>query len=110
MIDLFTGSGGLLDRVAVPDRKIRQTHGCRVSMARLCPLRQAPLSEVHAKMTIMKDVPAYPKKTFEDGYVDGFQSLKPDVVPTVPRPYEAPLGTTPYQWGFRLGQDGARAA
>ena len=61
-------------------------------------------------MSIVKNIPAYPSKTFNDGYLDGYQSLRPGVVPSVPPYNKVPTGLTPYQWGFTLGEDDARAA
>lgn len=59
-------------------------------------------------MSIAKNIPANPRKTFSEGYLDGYQSLKPDVVPTIPTNSSTAISLTAYQWGFTLGEDDAR--
>lgn len=60
-------------------------------------------------MTIVKNIPANPGRTFEDGYRDGYQSLRPGDAPIVATSLKPPIGVTAYQWGFTLGEDDARA-
>lgn len=60
-------------------------------------------------MSIAKNIPKNSDKTFGEGYLDGFQSLNPAVVPKIPPYSKTPNGLTPYQWGFILGEDDARA-
>jgi hypothetical protein len=43
---------------------------------------------------------------FENGYIAGWQSLKPGSVPTIPS-YAVPAGKTPYQHGYELGRKAA---
>jgi hypothetical protein len=45
-------------------------------------------------------------KTFQDGYIDGYQSVRPGTLPSIPS-YAIPIGKTPYQWGFMMGEEDA---
>lgn len=58
-------------------------------------------------MTIENDIPANPNQTFQDGYIDGYQSVRPGVLPAIPS-HAIPIGLTPYQWGYKMGQEDAR--
>jgi hypothetical protein len=42
-------------------------------------------------------------KTFEDGYLDGWHSVKPGTNPSIPS-YAIPAGKTPYQHGYERGR------
>lgn len=43
---------------------------------------------------------------FQQGYIDGWQSVKPGSVPTIPS-YAIPAGKTAYEHGFELGKQAA---
>lgn len=43
------------------------------------------------------------EKTFTDGYMDGWHSVKPGTDPGIPA-HAIPAGKTPYQHGFELGR------
>lgn len=58
-------------------------------------------------MTIEKDISANPGKTFSQGYTDGYRSIRSGVLPSIPS-YRIPIGLTPYQWGFKMGEEDAR--
>ncbi|RCW82012.1 hypothetical protein C7476_109194 [Phyllobacterium bourgognense] len=60
-------------------------------------------------MSVAKNIPRNAHKTFDEGYIDGYQSLRPDAVPTIPSFSKTPIGLTAYQWGFIIGEDDARA-
>jgi len=40
---------------------------------------------------------------FFDGYIDGWQSVKPDSIPRLPA-LQLPDGVSPYDYGFELGR------
>ena len=52
-------------------------------------------------------IPPNPEKSFTDGYLDGFHSLKKGVNPAIPA-HAIPAGKTPYQHGFELGRSKAQ--
>jgi hypothetical protein len=47
-----------------------------------------------------------PDKTFTDGYIEGWQSIRPGEVPAIPA-HSIPAGKTPYQHGLDLGEEAA---
>jgi len=46
------------------------------------------------------------QKTFTEGYIAGYQSVRPGASPAVPA-YAVPAGKTPYQYGYDLGKQKA---
>jgi hypothetical protein len=48
------------------------------------------------------------ERTFEEGFIDGYRSVQPGAPISVP-PHTVPAGKTPYEWGFELGAQAARA-
>jgi hypothetical protein len=45
-------------------------------------------------------------KTFPDGYIDGWHSIRPGDTPAVPS-HATPAGKTPYEYGYGLGKQRA---
>lgn len=43
---------------------------------------------------------------FFDGYIDGWQSVKPESIPRLP-PVKLPDGVSPYVYGYELGRAAA---
>lgn len=43
---------------------------------------------------------------FRDGYIDGWQSIRPGDTPAVPS-HATPAGKTPYEHGYELGRQRA---
>lgn len=46
---------------------------------------------------------------FRQGYIDGWQSIKPGTVPDIPA-FAIPAGRTAYQHGYALGVERASSA
>lgn len=47
------------------------------------------------------------KTTFADGYVDGWQAIKPGTNPPGIPSTAIPAGWTPYNWGYEKGREAA---
>ncbi|QUT05122.1 hypothetical protein KFK14_19275 [Sphingobium phenoxybenzoativorans] len=47
------------------------------------------------------------KDNFFDGYIDGWQSIKPDSIPKLPA-IKLPEGTSAYRYGFDMGRAAAK--
>lgn len=46
---------------------------------------------------------ASPEKSYSDGFIDGYQSIRgKGVVPAIPA-HAIPAGYSPYSWGFEEG-------
>ena len=43
-----------------------------------------------------------PDQTFEQGYAEGYHSVRPGAPLTYP-PHAVPAGRTPYEWGYECG-------
>lgn len=48
------------------------------------------------------------QKTFEEGYIEGWHSVRPGSNPDIPA-YAVPAGKTPYEYGFELGRRRAQS-
>jgi hypothetical protein len=55
----------------------------------------------------MSTVQDKPGKSFTDGYLDGWHSIRPGNNPAIPA-HSIPAGYTPYQWGYEQGREAAQ--
>jgi hypothetical protein len=46
-------------------------------------------------------------RTFEQGYEDGYRSIRPGAPIAFP-PHAVPSGKTPYDWGYEVGAQAAK--